>query len=39
MVCSLEVEVPFLPVTWSFLSAPGRIRTFAHGLGNRCSIP
>jgi hypothetical protein len=21
------------------LRAPGRIRTFAHGLGNRCSIP
>jgi hypothetical protein len=27
------------PLYWTFIGAPGKIRTCAHGLGNRCSIP
>jgi hypothetical protein len=30
---------PSCLLNWTFMSAPGKIRTCAHGLGNRCSIP
>jgi integrase len=30
---------PSRPLNWAFVGAPGKIRTCAHGLGNRCSIP
>jgi hypothetical protein len=33
------VRFGICPLTWTFIGAPGKIRTCAHGLGNRCSIP
>jgi hypothetical protein len=35
MVLRYKMHTGFMLLTWDFVGAPGRIRTFAHGLGIR----